>query len=89
VICNIALLGSLEAISAITKSCSSDDLLDGNFRMNDYTPLGVNGLGGRVIGNGLSRKLSTMFSMEGMVGFKPFIKKKKTIKIANCIKYRK
>lgn len=66
-ICNIALLGSLRAISAVIKSCPGD-LPNGNFCTNDFTSFGVNGLGGSVIGSGLSRKLSILFSMEGMVG---------------------
>jgi len=64
--CNIALLGSLRAILAVIKSWPGD-LPNGNFCINDFTAFGVNGLGESVIGSGLSRKLSILFSMEGIV----------------------
>jgi len=43
------------------------DLPNGNFCINDFTVFGVNGLGESVIGSGLSKKLSILFSMEGIV----------------------
>jgi len=42
--CNIALLGSLRAISAVIKSCPGD-LPNGNLCINDFTHIGVNGFG--------------------------------------------
>ena len=62
----MALLRSLRAISAVIKSWP-EDLPNGNFRMNDLTPFGVNGLGGRVIGSGLSRDLYILLSIDVVV----------------------
>lgn len=61
----IVLSGSLWAISAIIKLCPGD-LPKENFCMNDLTPFGVNGLGGRVIVSGLSRKSNIFLSIEGI-----------------------
>jgi hypothetical protein len=50
----ITLLRNLLTISAVIKSWP-DDLPNGNFCMNDFTPFVVNSLGGSVIGSGISR----------------------------------
>jgi hypothetical protein len=64
--CNITLLGNLRVISAVIKSWPGD-LPNRNFCINYFTVFGVNGLGGSVIGSGLSRKFTILFSMEGLV----------------------
>jgi len=64
--CIITLSGSLLAISAVIKSYPGD-FPNRNFCISVFIPLGVKGLGGRVIGSGLPRKSYILFFIEGTV----------------------
>jgi len=64
----MVLLGSLRAISAVIMSWPGE-LPNENFRMNDLTTFGINGLGGRVIGSGLVRDLYILLSIDEIERF--------------------